>query len=292
MLVFTLAAKRASQRVDIWRKLRRYGALPLKSSGYVLPKTAMNEERFQWLAAEVRKSSGEASVIEVKAIDDLPPPKLVRLFMDARAREYEELGKELQKQLRAAQRPAGVAARLRRRFQEIADRDFFPPPVRSRVEQQLARLDAPEPAEHAGRRSRKEFFGRRWVTRPRPGIDRVASAWLIRRFIDPNATFGFADAAGVHPEAVPFDMFGAAGFGHRGDRCTFETLIEAFALRDARLAPIAQAVHDADLADEKFGRIEALGIERVLVGWANQGLSDDELLRRGMEMIEGWFQSL
>jgi len=294
MLVFTLSARNASQRVDVWRKLRRYGALSLKSSGYVLPKSGVNEERFQWLAADIRKRKGDASVIEVSAIDDLPAAQLTRLFMNARAKEYDELAKELQKQLRAGgERHPGTIARLRRRFHEIADRDFFPPPARSRVEQQLARIDAPEPPPRSSRRPRKAFFNRRWVTRPRPGIDRVSSAWLIRRFIDANATFAFADDAAAHPGAVAFDMFGRAGFGHRGDRCTFETLVDEFALDgDQRLAHIAQAVHDADLGDDRFGRVEALGIERVLVGWATQGISDDELLRRGIEMIEGWYQSL
>jgi len=294
MLVFTLAARQASQRVEVWRKLRRSGALPLRSSGYVLPKTPANEERFQWLAADIRKHKGEASVIEVTAIDDLPAPTLVRLFVDARAKEYDEIAKELQKQLKRRTRPGGTIARLRRRFQEVVDRDFFSPPARSRVEQLLERAEAPEqaPAASTGRRSRKAFFGRQWLTRPRPGIDRVSSAWLIRRFIDANATFAFAHDSAAHAQAVPFDMFGGAGFGHRGDLCTFETLVEEFAIRDARVTSIAQAVHDADLADEKFGRAEALGIERVLVGWANQGISDDELLRRGMEMVEGWYQSM
>jgi hypothetical protein len=154
------------------------------------------------------------------------------------------------------------------------DRDFFTPPAKSRVEQLLARLDAPETAPSgSGRRRRREFFGRQWLTRPRPGIDRVSSAWLIRRFIDTNATFAFANDDGAHPDAVPFDMFTGKGFSHRGDQCTFETLVEEFAIRNAGVTAIAQAVHDADLADGKFCRTEAFGLERVLIGWANQGFS-------------------
>src|SRR5262249_13655281 len=138
MLVFTLAAKNASQRVEVWRKLRRYGALPLKSSGYVLPKTPTNEERLQWLANGIRRHKSEASVREGTPIDDLPAPHLVRLFKDARAKEYDDVAKELQKHLRRRPRSAGTIARLRRRYQEIVDRDYFGPPAKSRVEQLLA----------------------------------------------------------------------------------------------------------------------------------------------------------
>ena len=132
----------------------------------------------------------------------------------------------------------------------------------------------------------------KWVTRERVKVDRVACPWLIRRFIDPDATFVFAANPKEHRDAVPFDMFSQEGFSHRGDNCTMETLIKEFGLDDARLQAISQAVHDADLGDEKFGRKEALGLDRVLTGWAQQGISDDELLRRGMEIFEGLYQAL
>ncbi|HTK28796.1 MAG TPA: chromate resistance protein ChrB domain-containing protein [Vicinamibacterales bacterium] len=291
LLLFSLPAGSASRRVEIWRKLRRYGALPLKNSGYVLPRNPATAERFQWLAADIRRHKGEASVVQVAAIDDLPGPKLARLFQDARAREYDDLAKALQRLVRRRSRPPGVVARLRRRYEEIADRDFYRPPSRGRVEQLLARLAAPDPPPAAmAAKDRQAYFGRQWVTRPRPGIDRVSSAWLIRRFIDPAAAFAFADDTDRLPEAVPFDMFAGRGFSHRGDRCTFETLVDEFGISDPAVLDIARAVHDADLADEKFGRTDALALERVLAGWARQGLSDDELLRRGMEMFEGWYQ--
>jgi hypothetical protein len=138
----------------------------------------------------------------------------------------------------------------------------------------------------------KEYLDRFWVTRPRPGIDRVSSAWLIRRYIDANARFVFANDPGQQPEAIPFDMFQGNGFGHRGEDCTFETLRKEFAIRDTKVGVIAEIIHDADLADEKFGRGEGLGLDHVLIGWAQQGISDDELLRRGMEMIEGLYRSI
>jgi hypothetical protein len=206
LLVFSLPAKNASQRVEVWRKLKRYGVIGLKSSGYVLPRNAANEERLQWLAAEIRKQKGEASVLQVGAIDNLPSPELVRMFNEARNREYEAIAKELRRVAGAKARPAGAIGRLRRRYEEVRDRDrdFFQAPSARRVEQQLAALEAPAEAAHHGGRSRKDYVGRTWVTRPRPGIDRVSSAWLIRRFIDPGATFAFAKDAEQFPRAIPF----------------------------------------------------------------------------------------
>lgn len=293
LLVFSLPAKSASERVGVWRKLRRYGVLPLKSSGYLLPKTPTNEERLQWLASEIRKHKGEASVVQVTSIDDLPGTVLRRMFVDARTQEYEAIATELRKASRRRSQPAAPIARLRRRFQEIVDRDYFNAPAKGRVEQLLATIEAPAavPSDQ-GRQRRKDHAGRVWITRPRPGIDRAASAWLIRRFIDPSATFKFADSPDSDAKAIPFDMFTGKGFSHRGDHCTFETLLHEFGIADKKAATIAQAVHDADLADEKFGNTEALGIDRVLIGWAQQGISNDELLRRGMEMIEGWYQAI
>jgi hypothetical protein len=293
LLVFSLPAKSASRRVEVWRKLKRYGVVSLKSSGYVLPRSAVNEERFQWLAAEIRKHKGEASVLQVAAIDNLPAAELTRMFNEARNREYEAIGKELQKLARKKPVASGAVARLRRRFDEVRQRDFFAAPGGRRAEQYLSALESGgHPAGERSARKRHEYAGKTWVTRPRPGIDRSASAWLIRRFIDSAAAFVFAADPSAFPGAIPFDMFTAKGFSHVGGLCTFEVLVQQFGLSDARVTALAHAVHDADLADEKFGRTEALAIDQILTGWANQGISDDELLRRGMEMIEGLYNAL
>jgi hypothetical protein len=293
LFMFGLPAKRASQRVDVWRRLKRAGALPLRSSGYILPNTEANEERLQWLARQVRKHKGQATVVHAQAFDGRPSSELARKFSDARSKEYEVLMKEL---LQGGKKPAlsrSRLARLRRRFQEIVDRDFFSCPLRTRIDGILAKIDqGDQPPEPRSGHKRKEYSGRTWVTRHRPGIDRVASAWLVRRFLDPGAIFAFADDPKEQPAAIPFDMFSEQGFGHRGEDCTFETLMKDFAVGDGRVKAISEAVHDADLGDEKFGRTEAAGLDRVLRGWARQGISDDELLRRGMEMIEGLYQSL
>jgi hypothetical protein len=293
LFVFSLSAKQASLRVEVWRRLRRYGTFTLKNSGYILPNTPANEERFQWLAQQVRRARGEATVIHAEAFDNLPFDELVRRFVNERSKEYAALAKELRRITEKSQPTQAQESRLRKRFQELVERDYFGSPERRKVEALLAKMDSRrEVAEVRPARSREEFRKRTWVTRHRPGIDRVASAWLIRRFVDPDAVFAFAERPEDQPSAIPFDMFCTEGFGHRGEDCTFETLLKAFAIEDARVVAIAQAVHDADLGDDKYGRAEALGLDRVLTGWAHQGISDDELLRRGMELIEGLYQAL
>ena len=293
MLTFTLPTKRASQRVEVWRKLQRYGAIPLGNSGYLLPNNPSNREHFEWLAQMIRKHTGEASVVSVQSIDNLSTPQLVARFAEARARDYQELIRDAQKFSTGAQhkRPLGRISRLRERFREIVEIDFFGNPLQKRAEELLARADAsPAVAEKSAKTNPKDYVKRVWVTRPRPGIDRSASAWLIRHFIDKRARFTFVQEGDVPVDAVPFDMF-QGGFGHRGEDCTFETLRKEFRVRDARVAAIGEMVHDADLNDGKFGRKEAFGVDEVLNGWARKGTPDKELLERGMEMVEGLYHS-
>jgi hypothetical protein len=294
LLTFTLPVKRASQRVEVWRSLQRYGSVPLSNSGYLLPNTPVNQERFEWLAQAVRKYAGEASVVSVHSIDNLSVPQLEARFTEARARDYQELIREMQKvsSVIPHKRTPGRMSRLRERFREIVEIDFFDSPLRKRVDDLLAKADAPPAVKERGTKVRpKDYVGRLWVTRPRPGIDRSASAWFIRKYIDKKARFIFAQEGDVPRDAVLFDMF-QGGFGHRGEDCTFETLRKEFRVRDARVVAIGEMVHDADLNDGKFGRKEAFGVDEVLKGWARRGMPDKELLEHGVEMIEGLYHSV
>jgi len=297
LLAFTLPTKRASQRVEVWRKLQRYGTVPLGNSGYLLPSNAVNEERFQWLATAIRKYGGDASIVHVQGIDNISTPQMVARFAEARAREYQELIRQLDEfsALPQQKRGGGRLSRLRSRFQEIVEVDFFESPLQKRAVELLAKADA---ARMTTRRPEtpkidpRDYKRRVWVTRPRPGVDRCASAWLIRHFIDSKARFAFAPEEKVPDASVPFDMFHERGFGHRGDDCTFETLTKEFRIRDRRVKIISEIIHDADLADQKFGRKEGYGIDEVLKGWARQGISDQGLLDRGTQLIEGLYHSL
>lgn len=295
LLTFTIPAKRASQRVDIWRKLQRYGTVALGNSGYLLPSDPSNEERFHWLAKTVRKFGGEASVVRVESIDNPSTPQLKARFSEARAREYQELIQEI-KAVSGGEDgrvSGGRLGRLRNRFQEIVEVDFFDSPLQVRVRELLEQASASRVAKPSQAKiDPKDYQSRVWITRPRPGVDRCASGWLIRGFIDSKAQFAFATEDRVPAGAVPFDMFHEGGFGHRGDDCTFETLEKEFRIRDRRVGVIGQMIHDADLLDDRFGRKEGFGVDGILKGWAQQGVADSELLQRGMRLIDGLYHSL
>src|SRR5215469_6249382 len=296
LLAFTLPTKRASQRVEIWRKLQRFGTVPLGNSGYLLPNSTGNEERFQWLATTIRKYGGDASVVHVESIDNLSRPQLIGRFAEARAREYQELIHELQTFSSTGVEGKGARrlSRLRNRFQEIVEVDFFDSPLQKRAQELLehaARMGAPRATPPYAKINPKDYRARLWVTRPRPGVDRCASAWLIRNFIDRKARFGFAQEDRVPDDGVPFDMFHEEGFGHRGDDCTFETLTKQFHIRDPKVRHIGQIIHDADLLDDRFGRKEGYGVDEILKGWSQQGIPDDKLLERGMQLIEGLYHA-
>jgi hypothetical protein len=256
-----------------------------------LPNDVANREKFEWLATTIRSARGDASVVEVQSIDNCPAPLLKKRFSEARADAYRELLSQVAGAQSSKVSPTEIA-RLRQRFQEISTIDFFGSPMRDQVERALAALSTPRKTDSDTMKISPGDYRRRiWITRPRPGVDRVMSAWLIRKYVDPRARFAFAGGENKPKNAVPFDMY-EGGFGHRGDDCTFETLTKAFRIRDKSVQIMGQIVHDADLFDEKFGRREGFGIDEVMKGWAQQNLSDAQLLDRGMELAEGLYHSL
>jgi hypothetical protein len=147
------------------------------------------------------------------------------------------------------------------------------------------------PTRQRPRLQRKDYRGKTWQTRPRPEIDRVGSAWLIRKFIDPEATFVFASDPPTRGDIIPFDML-EVEFSHQGDCCTFETLTRRFAIEDKAVRKIGEMIHDADLDDAKFQRTECVGIDRVLKGWGKTSMRDDEILARGFVCFDGLYEFL
>ena len=298
LLLYRLPTKNSAARVSLWRQLKKTGALPFKTSATLLPDTADHHERFQWLAQQVRDAGGEATLIRVTDIEGLGQADIVRQFNEARAKDYDALAADLTKLVAENKRKAGESfpAELEKRvrqFEEIRRVDFFACPRAQDAQMLLQRA-----ASLGGGRdkvttklSAKKFAGRTWLTRPRPQIDRVGSAWFIRRFIDPKATFVFANDPKRHPTAIPYDMF-EVEFSHHGEDCTFETLVKRFGITDKAVLRMAEMVHDTDLEDGKFQTTECVGIDRLLKGWAKIGLADDELLTRGGECFEALYQSL
>lgn len=274
----------ASMRVSFWRRLRRIGALSPKVGVHVLPSNDDNVEAFDWMAQEAKHAGGDALVMHVERFEGLPDQTLVEAFNQQRAEAYAELEPEiaaLENDLDAT-----AIVRLRRRVDEIAAIDFFQSEEGQRaiirLQKLQERLRAPRKEKHMPP-LRQEYLGRTWVTRPRPFIDRLACAWLIRRFIDANANIRYS--ADVAANEISFDMPNAV-FGHRGSDCTFETMLAEFAIDEPAVVRIGQIVHTIDLRDDRVDAAEAVGIEAVIRGWQRANLPDAEIEQRSCALFD------
>jgi len=295
LLLVRLPASHSAERVAIWRKLKKSGAIQIQTSTYVLPDDLPRYEAFQWLTQHIRDAGGDATLVRVKEIEGLSDERLIDLFDAARAKEYAALRAILGPHIARAGRTSksgGKLDRIRKQFREIRETDFFESPKGKDLEMVLRKLDGPQPGwAKQPKLEPPDFRGKLWLTRPRPEIDRVGSAWLIRKFIDPKAKFGFAVKRQPNRRAFTFDMLDG-DFAHDGDDCTFETLKRRFGIEDKAVQKMAEMIHDADLDDEKFQRTECIGIDRILKGWAKQGLPDKEILRRGFECFDALYTFL
>ena len=314
LLIHQIPPKPDYLRVKVGRRLQRIGAVAIKSSVYVLPATEQSVEDFQWVRREIVDGGGDAAVCRAEFVDGLTDDEVERLFQRARARDYEAIAAEARRVLESL--PAagrrltadrrteveGALAKLRTQFAAVSRIDFFETEDRRRTRELLGEIDErlrppPAAAESASRTSvppferEQQLHGRTWVTREGVFVDRIASAWLIRRFIDPEARFKFVPPREqrryrASSGELRFDMADAE-YTHEGDRCTFETLVRRFGLEgDAALAQIGEIVHDIDLKDGKFGREDAVGIERVLEGIAAAHPGDAARLERGGQLFD------
>lgn len=312
LLVHQLPAKPAYLRVKVWRRLQALGAVAVKNSVYALPASAEAQEDLEWLLREIHEGGGEAMMCEARLVDGMTDGEVRALFDCARDADYGEIATEarvLAKEVArkpSRERRSEVAARLaklRARLAQVRSLDFFGASGREAADGLLkgveARLEALDPksekpaAVEAGAMDRRALTDRTWVTRAGVFVDRIGSAWLIRRFIDPKARFNFAPAKGYVPAPgeLRFDMFDAE-FTHEGDRCTFEVLVGRAGLgKDRALAAIAEIVHDIDLKDAKFGRPEAEGVRTVIAGLCNGTQDDEERLARGAALFDDLYRS-
>jgi len=308
LLIHQIPPKPDYLRVKIWRRLQRLGAVPVKNSVYVLPKNDQTQEDFQWVLREVVESGGDASLCEARFVDGLSDDEVMQMFRSAREANYEEISRDLEgiatsfaKKTRmdseSRKRLALELERLHKRTAEVMAIDFFNATGREGVERLIFTLEARlQEGSSAGKATRakqqlEDFQDRTWVTRKGIHVDRMASAWLIRRFIDPNARFKFVPAKGYNtqPGEIRFDMY-EAEFTHEGERCTFEVLIERLGLSDLGLGPIAEIVHDIDLKDAKFAREETPGIDRIIAGIAMANKDDEARLARGSAIFEDLYE--
>ncbi len=308
LLIHQLPPRPLYLRAKIRQRLERVGAIPLKKSVYVLPRTEVALEDLQWIAQEAVAGGGEAYVCEADFTYGVKAEELVERFRRARTADFEALASEIRAVLRASDRSrrkgaagddlAARLARLRKHFEELTVLDFFEAPARHEAEMALHSLEErvrPAGARAGGAVGAKErpgMTGRTWVTRSGIHIDRIGSAWLIRRFIDPEARFRFVPAGTKEfaPGEIRFDMVGGE-YTHEGDRCTFETLVARFGITDAAVGEIARIVHDVDVKDGKFGRPDAPGIGQLILGLALANPGDEVRLERGFALFDDLHRS-
>lgn len=303
LLAHHLPARPSNARVKTWRHLNRIGAVAVRNSVYVLPNREPCREDFEWLCGEIAALGGEASIFAADVVDNGGGDEIIRAFQAARSADYHTLTREARRLARGRSRHAATQAarkRLSRSIRALRDRfaaleavDFFTAPGRQDAAGAIEALEKflagpfPTPAVST-HLSDSDYHNRRWVTRPRPGVDRMASAWLIRRFIDHGAIFTFAEKP--QDGTVAFDMFGGE-FTHESSHCTFETLVDRFGIADNVVGRLAQIVHDLDLKETRFAPPEAAGVGRMIEGLRQVHESDAALLDHGIAMFEALARS-
>lgn len=306
LLIHQIPARPDYLRVKMGRQLRRLGAVAIKNSVYVLPNAENVRAPLVQVAREILEQGGEGVICEAQFIEGLADGGVEDLLREARDAEYSAVAREAKRIASEVKgrsrnearlrRAAQAVERLRARFDEIVARDHFSARGREGAAGLLSmaedRIQGVEVSGAAQRQLIEPPRAATWVTRTGVMVDRIASAWLIRRFIDPAAKFKFVGGRSYQParNEMRFDM-SAAEFTHRDGRCTFEELIERFRLRDSALQPIAEIVHDLDLEDEKFRRPETSGVERMIVGLAIAEKSDEVRVTQGAAVFDSLYES-
>lgn len=318
LLIHQLAPKPTNLRVRIWRKLQKLGAVAIKNSVYVLPATEKAHEDFQWLKQEIESAGGEAAVFKAASVEGATDEEIITAFRKTRDEEYaaiaagfDGLTGAVREQARGKHLSAGrlsahetEIARLHAELERIAANDFFNAVRRATAFSAYERSQkairsaqgpkgkaAPSPA-RGGTLDVAKFQGQRWVTRRNLHIDRLASAWLIKQFIDKRPRFYFVADGETVEGAIPFDMFGAE-FTHHGEDCTFETMLKQFGLGESKgLRELAEIVHDIDLKDDKFHRLEAAGLNAIIDGLSTVLRDDRKLLQQTSILFDGLYALL
>ena len=304
LLLHQLPPRPAYFRVKVWRQLQGLGAVALKNSVYALPLSEATREDFQWMVRQIVAGGGEASVVEAQFVDGLTDGEIRERFRTARDEDYAKLQEEVLGIQKAFLKQPGEArkdeaeaqlAKLRKRFAALQAIDFFEASGAAEVRTQTSRLETlfstpPAVQDHGPTWDIKHLQGRTWVTRKGMHVDRIACAWLIRRFIDPVARFRFVDhkTTVARKGELRFDMF-EGEFTHEGDWCSFETLIHRLGLEDPALHALGEVIHDVDLKDAKFKRPEVPGFDRVIMGVALLHAKDEARLVAGKGVLDAFY---
>jgi hypothetical protein len=295
VLIYQLPTQPAYLRTKIWRRLQGLGAVPVRASAYVLPISEETREDFSWLVQEIAKGGGEAALCEARLVDGMQDEEIESQFNTARDEAYAEIIDEAQAMLAGDSPTPAAVARMRRRYEAQVALDYFAARRREPAERIILRLEEriAGKAALADVSEREDLVGRVWVTREHMFVDRVACAWVVKRFIDPDARFKFVADRNYQPlpGELRFDMF-EGEISHEGDKCSMEVLIERAGLgENAALGAIAEVVHDIDLKDDKFGRLETAGVLHLLKGVCAPGRPDEQRLARATAMFNDLYDS-
>lgn len=314
LLFYAVPSRPVNARMKIWRKLAKAGAVQFKNAIYILPNNDENYELCQWLVAEVASMKGEGAFVAVEKVETIGDEEIVGFFNSQREKDYSAIAKKLEdfeRKTNSAKKGSDIHnnkrlleqfGRLEKELEDIRRVDFFSSKAGTVLKKKFETLRADikriskaqtGPVAEVLLRAAENYQGRIWVTRKRPFVDRMASAWLIRKFIDGKAVFGFIeehDLSGLNKNSVAFDMRGGE-FTHSGDMCTFEVLMKSFGLKDKILKRIAETVHELDIKDEKYSAPEAKGVEDILKGIRTTAGSDPDILEKGMAVFEMLYAS-
>jgi len=306
LLLHQIPPKPPYFRAKVLRRMNQLGALAVKNSAYLLPGGEETLEDLVWVRREIVEQGGEAWVFRVDAVAGLADEAIREGFRALRAPDYAGLLESARALQQAIEQANGAGEdphtgheaewrKLGRRQDEVRRIDFFDAPGSEEMEAIMSTIDrtlhttAKGPAAKPGL---GELKGRPWVTRRGIKVDRIGSAWFVRRFLDPDARFLFVDPAGYahSPGHIRFDMF-EGEFTHDGDLCTFEVLLRWSGIEDAALAAVAEVVHDIDLKDGKHGRPEAAGLGPIISGIALRHADDTKRLEEGVAVFESLYAS-
>jgi len=309
LFFYSVPSKPVNARMKIWRTLSRAGAAQLRGAVYVLPYNEENYELCQWLVSEVAAVKGEGAFVAVDKIETMKNEEIIALFDLLRDKDYgavERKVEDLERKINSINKGTGAQdnkkmmdqfARLQKEFDDIRKIDFFRSKRGASLKKKIEALQKDtlglsksirRPPLEMISRNAGDYQGRTWVTRKRPFVDRMASAWLIRKFIDNKAEFKFIDEKEMErpdKDSVPFDIRGGE-FTHIGNMCTFEVLMKSFGMKDKALRKIAETVHELDIKDKKYNSPGATGLEDILAGIRKAAKNDLEILEKGMEVFE------
>lgn len=312
LLIHQIAQDAPNLRVKIWRNLKKHGAVLFKNAVYTLPYTNEHEEIMQWICNQIKDGGSDASLFITESLSKEQDAEIVKAFRDVCDKGYLELIDScniLLKKIGQIEGTNGITDKSKDTLnkelneligstEDIARIDFFHASQKENVFNKIylmqQKLNGWSKATEKGITTInkvykvKDFLNKKWVTRKDIFIDRLASAWLIKRFIDPKAKFVFSSKVKKSKNEIPFDMYGSE-FTHHGEDCTFETLIKAFDLKDSALQSIAEIVHDIDLKDNKYSRKEADGITQIVTGLSQKLRDDSKLLEKGLEIFDALY---